>query len=713
MDAVLITADDRHRAPKSGFKTRDFWRLVAFTRPYRARLAAGLLCTFAFAALHTVGIGGAFPVFQVLLEEEGLQGWIHRKVAGDRLDVEFATPADAESIRLVRVSRAGVGHAAGLRPGDELRDPQTRPIKDWLADVASAQAGGEIPALVVSLEGRRTVQLSGHETKSTGLSILRAVGERLPPDTDEARLRTLVYILCVLVAVGILSNGFRYVGETLIARAILQTLFDLRDLLYERILHLPMTYFSTAQTADLVTRFVQDVQEVQRGLITLFGKFVREPMRAILLIGLALTLDWRITLTMAAIVPAALAIFWAVGRSVKKANRKLLFAYGAMIGALTASLQSLRVVKTYTAEEHERSRLDDVDRRMFGQQLKLAQLDAFLSPMMEVLAVLTGSMLTVWLASKVLDHTLEVAKFAALGVTLSMIFDPLRKMTDVYVRIQRASAGAERIFQVLDHPPETDASQPGVEVGPLQGSLEWADVTFTYPGANAAALNGVSLTVRRGETVALVGPNGCGKTTLVSLLPRLFVPQQGEVRYDGVDVRTVNLKTLRQQFGFVPQEAVIFEGTPVENIAYGGTPADRARVVEAARRAFADEFIQNLPGAYDSVLGERGSTLSGGQRQRLAIARAIYRNAPILIFDEATSQIDSESELKIQSALREFAKGRTTLIIAHRLSTIQFAHRIVVMDAGRILDSGTHKELFERCPLYRTLCETQFMNGNA
>jgi len=368
------------------------------------------------------------------------------------------------------------------------------------------------------------------------------------------------------------------------------------------------------------------------------------------------------------------------------------------------------VVKTYTAEEHERGRLDIVDRKMFRQQLRLAKLDAFLSPMMETLAIFTGSLLTVWLASRVINHSLSLPKFATLGVALSMLFDPLRKLSDVYVRIQRSTAGAERIFQVLDHPVESDLAPGDLHVGPLERGLDFVNVCFTYPNASVPALKDVTLSIGRGETVAIVGPNGCGKTTLVSLLPRLFDPATGEVRYDGVDVRRATLGSLRRQISFVGQEAVIFEATPVENIAYGQSPIDRRRVEDASRRAYADEFIRAIPGGYDAVLGERGSTLSGGQRQRLAIARAIYRDAPILIFDEATSQIDTESEQKIQTALREFAKGRTTIIIAHRLSTIQFADRLVVMDAGRIIDSGSHKELFDRCPLYRTLCETQFMN---
>jgi ABC-type multidrug transport system fused ATPase/permease subunit len=298
-------------------------------------------------------------------------------------------------------------------------------------------------------------------------------------------------------------------------------------------------------------------------------------------------------------------------------------------------------------------------------------------------------------------------------VILAMLFDPLRKLTDVYVRVQRSTAGAERIFHVIDQPTESDLNTAHVELKPLERGIEFVDVSFTYPGAHEPAVKNVSLSIQKGESVAIVGPNGSGKTTLMSMLPRFFNPDSGEIRYDGVNVREATLQSLRQQIGVVSQEAIVFAGTPIENIAYGIAAPDEERVHAAAGRAFADEFIRNIPGGYETDLGERGTTLSGGQRQRLAIARAIFRDAPVLIFDEATSQIDTESEQKIQNALKEFSKGRTTFIIAHRLSTIQFANRIIVLDEGQVVDTGTHKELFDRCPLYRNLCETQFVTEPA
>jgi subfamily B ATP-binding cassette protein MsbA len=350
---------------------------------------------------------------------------------------------------------------------------------------------------------------------------------------------------------------------------------------------------------------------------------------------------------------------------------------------------------------------------MFRQQLTLAKLRAFVTPTMETLGVLVGSLLTVWLASRVLSHELSMSTFATLGVALSMLFDPLRKLSDVWVRVQRSTAGAERIFAVIDQPIESDLSEANVTLAPLANDIVYDRVTFTYPGAETAALESIELTIGKGEAIAVVGPNGSGKTTLVNMLPRFFDPDAGEIRYDGLDLRKATLRSLRDQISLVSQEAVVFAGTPLENIVYGVVDPDESRAVDAAKRAYADEFIRNIPGGYGAVLGERGTTLSGGQRQRLAIARAIFRDAPILIFDEATSQIDTESEQKIQAVLREFAHGRTTLIIAHRMSTIQFADRIIVMDAGRIIDTGPHQELFERCTLYRTLCETQFVTEGA
>lgn len=713
-DPLLISVDAQVRPNDARVRPREFRRILALTWPYRKKLAIGLLVTLLFAGFHTISIGGVFPVLKLLLEREGLNGWISRTVAADRLDLQLGLPSDGESVIVVGKGSAASKRAPGIEPGDVIADTHGRPIAELTADLATIASGSPFEIVVNPMRDPRAVTVTPGDTDRKIAMLRWALGLLPPhPDTDDGKLRVLISILVALVVIVMIANVFRYVGEVLISDAILHAMIGLRAQLYERTLHLPMSYFSGQPSADLVTRFVQDVQEIQRGMLTVFGKFVREPLRAIFIFTAALLIDWTVTLTMVVIAPAAIMIFLLVGRAVKNANRKLLQAYGTMIGALTASLQNLRVVKAYTAEDQERERLRQVDLGMFRQQLTLAKLRAFVTPAMETLGVLVGSLLTVWLASRVLNHELSMSTFATLGVMLSMLFDPLRKLSDVWVRVQRSTAGAERIFQVIDQPVESDLSEANVALAPLAKGIEYDNVTFAYPGAEAPALDGIRLTIAKGETLAIVGPNGSGKTTLVNMLPRFFDPNEGKILYDGMDIRKATLRSLRDQISLVSQEAVVFAGTPLENIVYGVADPDEARAIEAARRAFADEFIRNIPGGYRAALGERGTTLSGGQRQRLAIARAIFRDAPILIFDEATSQIDTESEQKIQAALREFSQDRTTLIIAHRMSTIQFANRIIVMDAGRIIDAGPHQELFERCTLYRTLCETQFVTEGA
>ncbi len=695
------------------FRAKHFRRMVALACRRRALLAVGLLATVVFACLHTVSIGAAFPVFKILLEDEGLRGWSNRTVAGQRLGLVLATPSEAETLLVTKVGAETPAAEAGLRAGDRIQDGSARSIQRLLHDLAHVDVGTAVPIRVTAAgEGNAPKVIQSHPDElDRSMWWLRWATSFVGDQAETDRMHVLKYLLVGLVLIVVLANIFRYIGEVFIAKAVLEAMMRLRGELYERTLHLPLSFFAGQATADLVGRFVQDIQEIQRGMLTLLSKFIREPLRAVFVLGLAFALDWRMTMTLLLVAPLTGLLFWRVGLRVKRSNRRLLQAYGEMIGTLTASLHNLRVVKAYTAEDRERERLRGVDVRVMNQQLRLAKLQAFVSPAMETVVVFVGSLLTVWLASRVLEHQMKISTFATLGIALTMVFDPLRKLTDVYVRVQRSTAGAERIFQVLDHPIESEDHPRHTDVGPLQNAIEFVNATYTYPGADAAALTGVNLAIRKGETVAFVGPNGCGKTTLVSMLPGLLVPDDGMVLYDGIDLRDATLKSLREQFGLVTQDAVVFAGTPAENIAYGQTHIDESAVRNAAKHASADEFIENIPGGFGAALAERGTSLSGGQRQRLAIARAIFRAAPILIFDEATSQVDSESELKIREAVQEFSQGRTTIIIAHRLSTIQFADRIVVMDAGRIIDSGTRNELFERCTLFRTLCETQFDGG--
>ncbi len=713
MNKTILTIDEKAKRAPERFRAKAFRRLIGLCLYYKTTLVLGLMCTVAFACLHTVSIGAAFPIFKILLEEEGLQGWSNRMLAGQRLEADLSIPGDSGDVRIIKLHSDSPLYELGLRSGDRIWDPAHRPATEWFAEIAHLDNNTSIQLQADALELETTLSSRSLTVPVTSLDsayqLFRWGTSFIPGDSHQDKLFILKSLLIGLIGIVVLANIFRYFGEVMIARSILRAMMQLRTELYAHTLQLPMSFFAGRPTSDLVGRFVQDMQEVQRGMLTFFSKFIREPLRAVFILSGALILDWQLTLTVLTIGPVLVLIFWQVGRRVKKSNRKLLEAYGQMIGALTASLQNLRVVKAYTAELHERNQLLRVDRQVFKQQFKLAKMQALVSPLIETIAVFAGSLLALWLAMRVLNAELSISKFMLLGVALSLLFDPFRKLSDVYVRVQRATAGADRIFQIIDQPIEQVAGDDRIELSPLKDRIEFEHVTFTYPGSETPAIQDVNLTIQRGETVAIVGPNGSGKTTLVSLLPRLYDPQSGSIRYDGVNIKESSLLSLRQQIGLVSQDAIVFAATPLENIAYGAPQCNEQKAIDAAQRAYADEFIKNIPGGYTSDLGERGSTLSGGQRQRLAIARAIFRNAPILIFDEATSQIDTESELKIQNALQEFAKDRTTLIIAHRLSTIQFADRIVVMETGRVIDVGNHQELFNRCDVYRNLCETQFI----
>jgi subfamily B ATP-binding cassette protein MsbA len=746
MDPILIDADDRQRASKASVRSPEFKRLLRLIWPHRRLIIIGFICSVIFAFLHAVGVLGVLPILKVMLSDEGLHGWVYRSAAQGRLNLSLHVTGDKDGEKDVVIvdirsksklrdygvteydtitgyefvapaDLAGPAEPAEAPSPVEVQDTPTasaHPINAFEFLKAVAEAGPEaVVMLTIRHKGTTDHELPPIEVKLDHISaqwwISCALSRYIPRAVERHdRVTTLDYVLAIVVFIAVLSNVARFISQYYMAAGVLRAVMDLRRTLYRKVLRLPMDFF-TQKTSDVVTRFVQDAQEVQRGMVAFFGKMLREPVKVVFLLIVALNLNARLTLSMLLIGPVAIFIFWAVGRKIRKANRRLLESYGVMIGALSASLHAIGVVKAYNAENIERKRLWQIDRRMFKHQLRIAMLEAYMPPFLEVLAVFGIAAVTVWLGSQVLNEEIKLEEFGTLVLALGMLIDPLRKVADVYPRVVRSAAGATRIFSVIDSPEEAELLEGAIELPPLADRIEFRDVHFTYPNAGLPALDGVNVSIKKGEAVAIVGPNGSGKTTLTKLLLRFHDPQSGAVLFDGTDIRKGKLRALRRQISIVSQDPVVFEMTIAENIAYGTRDYEIERVVEAARSAHADAFIRTKPGGYDEVVGERGTTLSGGQRQRICIARAIMRNAPILIFDEATSQIDSESEQQIQDAIREFAAGRTTILIAHRLSTIRFAERVIVMDEGHVLDSGTHEELLERCPLYTTLCRTQLL----
>ncbi len=716
MDPKLINAQDRSRARPVPLHTSvAFRRMIRSVLPHRKLVFSGIAASIVYALLHSVSIFAALPVLRVMLDDEGLHGWSDRQLAEKRLGVQLAFPGEKsgedDAILIVRqIEPTSPLAGSAIRVGDLIvsLNGEQPGAKAWLKRVAFAEVGEEIRFKTRSAEGTTAQPYSVIAAEyPLKLRVARDVLSFIPRDPSGSnRLTVLKYVLVWLVLVVMSANACRFAGEYWVRLGVLRGVMDLRRQLYKKVLRLPMSRFSR-DTGDMVTRFVQDIQEIQRGLMSLFGKTIREPFKAGFILLWALALDWRLTLAMFVIAPGAVLVFWKTGSSVKKANKKLLRGYGAMISALSGTLASINIVKAYTGEAAERRRLWQVDRSMFRQQKKIIRLEAMLSPLIEVVAIVLVAGGAVWLGKRVIGGEIDLSVFGTLVVALGMLFDPLRKLADVYTRVMRSGAGAERLFELLDAPEETEPDKTGQKLESFTDSIEFRGVTFTYPESDHPALCEIDLKVCCGETIALVGRNGSGKSTLMGLLTRFYDPSDGQILLDGVDLRSYALRSLRRNIGLVTQDAVVFPIPLADNIAYGTRNVSRERVMDAARRAFADEFIRQTPQGYDTVPGEMGRTLSGGQRQRISIARAILRDPPILIFDEATSQVDSESEQRIQAALKDFAQERTTFIVAHRLSTIRFADRIVVLDEGRIIDNGTHEELSERCSFYRGLCETQ------
>jgi subfamily B ATP-binding cassette protein MsbA len=379
-----------------------------------------------------------------------------------------------------------------------------------------------------------------------------------------------------------------------------------------------------------------------------------------------------------------------------------------MLGKLQETMSGLKVIKVYNQQDHERSTFRTINNRLLKQLLKISKVDAATMPVLEVLGMVAGGAALIVGAHWVARGQMEGPEFFGLLILLGAAAEATRKTSDIWNKIQEANAAAERVFAVMDEPAEHE--KPGaIGLEPLKERIQFIDVVFTYPGTLKPVLKGINLTVQAGHNVAIVGPNGSGKTTLANLIPRFYNPDSGRILINGQDIQDAALASLRNQIGMVTQNVVTFNDTVAANIAYGKRDATREEIVAVAKRAYAHEFIELLPNRYDTIIGEHGAGLSGGQLQRVIIARAILKNPAILIFDEATSQVDADSEAKIHKAIEEIMKDRTSFIIAHRFSTVITADVIVVMDDGQIVAQGQHEELMQSCPLYQGLYETQLV----
>jgi ATP-binding cassette subfamily B protein/subfamily B ATP-binding cassette protein MsbA len=664
---------------------KNFLRALRCSWPHRWRLIVSVACALIAAIVWGLIFTSISPVLHILDKRQNLQEWA-------RTSIKETEHRIAE----LKAKRDGPVHEA-----EALNDLPQAPLHDKrLRDLTRQIAGLESDLRSANVE----------------LYLYRVAewyfARFLPTDP----FLTLVCVLgLVIVGVGV-KGFFEFGQESLVGSVVNLSLLDLRNRLYRNVIHLDVGNFTEEGTHELMARFTNDMEVLGTGTKTLFGKVVAEPLKALVCVIIACWFSWQLTLLFLVLVPASVFVLTKVGRLMKRATRRLLERMSSMYKVLQETFIGIRVVKAFTMEPHERRRFGAVARDYYHKAMWVVNLDAISSPIIDVLgvaaivaALLAGAYLVIQqqtslFGMKMTSEPLKHESLLQLYGLLASIADPVRKLSSVYTRLQSGAAAADRVFAFIDRRPRVTANAGGFRLGPHSTDIEFRDVCFSYePGR--PILTNVSFKVQHGETVALVGKNGCGKSTLVGLLERFFDPDHGFVLIDGQDLRSVSLRSLRQQIGMVTQETTLFDDTVYNNIAYGNRRARQEDVEAAAQKAFAHDFILKLSAGYQTRVGEAAGKLSGGQRQRLALARAILRNPRILILDEFTSQSDPESEALIHRALREFVRGRTTFIITHRLNTLEVADRIIVVEAGRIVSVGTHNELLGSSPAYQRLHE--------
>ncbi len=586
-----------------------------------------------------------------------------------------------------------------------------------MAFVSAAGLGLGVVGLVPVLESLLSQGMEG------GVSpiVVRAqqLDERLGgvvPDAWIAQIPTDVFhsIVLVIVVLGLLTlvgATANFLHAAISMTVSLRAVADIRAAAFDRLLRVPMGVSLEGSGADWLSRVINDANALGRGFQALTNKAVAQITKGAAMLVVAFALNWKLAAITLAVVPVLTFVIRKLSKRIRRASKAAMKGQGKLLGVATESLGGLRVVKVHHTEATESARFRTRNEEVYRQQMRARTARALASPLTEVIVFFFLGALALVAIRQILTGELDVTIFIATLGALAVSGQSLKPLNTVVQDLTIAEAAAARIRELLDRPAEqTDAGAP---LPRHTESIRFERASLRYAGAEHDALAGVTLEIPFGETVAFVGPNGSGKTSLLSLVPRLYDPTSGAVEIDGIDLRTTQLASLREQLAVVTQETVLFRGSVADNIGYGLASPDRDRIVEAAKEAAAHEFIEKLPEGYDTQLGDGGMTLSGGQRQRIALARAFARNPAILIMDEATSMIDGESEARITQAVRRLAQGRTCLIVAHRLSTVAHASRIVLMEEGRIVDVGTHDALLTSNSLYQDLAQHQLAAAGA
>lgn len=536
--------------------------------------------------------------------------------------------------------------------------------------------------------------------------IIKDMIDKVLAEKDMAMLNVISVSIVVVFAI----RGFFYYWQSYLVSYIGQrVVVDVREVMFRKFQRMPMAYFDKHQTGETMSYVTNDVAAIQSALVDNLIEFFTE---AVILVGsivLMLYIDWKLTLLTLITVPLvgyAMKIF---GRKIKSSGTLIQEKMADITSLLQESISSIRIVKSFVREDYEVKRFQRENNLNFRAVMKNVQLTSLLTPTVEFLAAVAVTFIVWFGGYEVVQGIMSAGALVAFLTYAVNLANPVKRLSRIYGRMQQAMAAIDRIFHVLDLE-ETVTDKPDAKILPkVTGSVSVENITFSYDDKHNA-LEDVSFEVQPGQMIAFVGPSGAGKSTIANLIPRFYDVQKGAIKIDGVDIRDVTSKSLREQIGIVPQETVLFSTTVMENIRYGRLDATDEEVIAAAKAANADKFITELPEGYKTLIGERGLNLSGGQRQRMAIARAMLKNPQILILDEATSALDTESEKIVQAALDELMRGRTSFVIAHRLSTIFAADQIFVIEHGKICEHGTHHELLQLGGVYSNLYNIQFSN---
>jgi len=530
------------------------------------------------------------------------------------------------------------------------------------------------------------------------------------PLVDEVlsgKARDMVNLVPVfIVGIAFVKGLGRFVQEYFIKTAGQMVVQDIRKDLYGHSLSLSMGYYSRSSTGNVMSRILNDVGTLQSASADVLVDGTRESLTLIGLAALAFYTDWRLATLAFLVLPLTVIPMVFLGRKIKQNMRRGQGALGDLTKVLQEALSGIKVIKAFGSENYEEGRFVKENKRFYHFIRKVMKYDSVTSPTIELLSSI-GIGAVMWYGiHRIMSGTMTQGELTSFLAAMVMMYTPVKRLIKVNNKIQQAMGGAERVFELLDEVPDINDAVGAVSIGRARGEVQFAHVGFAYE--NEPVLQDFNLRIKPGEVVALVGPSGGGKSTVVGLLTRFYDPQQGRILIDGQDIRMVTMDSLRRNIALVDQETYLFNDSIRDNIRYGCPEASNAAVEEAARLAYADEFIRFLPDGYDQHIGDRGVRLSGGQRQRLCIARAILRDAPILLLDEATSALDTESEAVVQQALANLMKNRTTIVIAHRLSTVMHADKIVVLEKGRVCEEGSHQQLLAGDGVYRRLYEMQF-----